>query len=242
MPLTIRVVAEDDDRVSFSALEVDAGAGPESVPLSGAGVGEYTAAGDSLLIVRARAADPNGNEGRAMSRLRAVVAAPGEPLVPTPLPGVGPELLGGVTAPEAATLSARAVAALDAPAGLEAVHFLGFDAPIVHLFSEPLAPSTLNDETVKLLDPQGKEVDIDLWLGVGNWAMWATPVRHLRYGATYTLRLTPGIQDLEGRSFAGAEVRYFVPRPVQVATLDLPNAQDVVLVDDLLVASKMAVG
>ena len=244
-PLTIRVTVTDDDRVAFTWLEVNTGAEIQGIALASDGTGQFTPT-DGLFTLVARARDSAGNEGTASTIIRAVAAPAGQPLVPTPLPGRSPEALGsaepgggGAGQPDARLARPAGDAAAAADAGAPSIlHAVPSDGSLMFVFSEPLALSTVTEVNVKVLDPEGEEVDIDLYFGVGNSGVWVKAARHFRYGAVYTLKMSSGIRDLNGESFAGLEMKFYIPQPVQAATIELQNAEDVVLVGENLAVSK----
>jgi hypothetical protein len=238
-PVTVRLTAADDDRVAFLSVEVDAGSGFEQLTVSPDGVAQFTPATDGVVIIRANARDASGNEASASSRIRSLAAEPGAPLVPTPIAGRPPELLGAFA--EQAPLRALR-AGLESPSGPAASNGLrqvAVNGQHVELFTQPLSLMSVNANTVLVLDPEGAQVDVDIWVGADQSSIWVEPKRHYRMGATYTLQLTSEVRGLNGLPFEGSDTRFFVPQPELVATIDLPGTLDVDLVGDYLVASSM---
>ena len=111
-----------------------------------------------------------------------------------------------------------------------------FDDPIPLMFSEPLAIASVDATSVRVTDPDGYEIEVSRFFGVGDASLTIQPARNLRLGASYTVHLSSGIEDLNGETFPGADFRVFVRPPEMADRIELSNALDVALVGDVLVA------
>ncbi|MDE3002366.1 MAG: Ig-like domain-containing protein, partial [Gemmatimonadota bacterium] len=224
--LTITVVTADDDEVTFVGLEIDDGAGLEAVALSPDGSYALVPFAPGVIELRARAQDRTGNTTFVERTLQVVPAdANGLALPPTSAPGRPPSVL-------LPTESADPAPGEEPPTPvIPDANEISFDGEIVVLFSEPLDPATVNEDTVEVLDPELVPIPINVTTEFGDSAIRITPKRNMRLGARYEARLGSAIQDLDGESFGGTTLEWECPGPEQIATVDLPNATDVALLD-----------
>ena len=215
-PLTVTVTAEDNNQISFLALEVDQGDGFEAASLSPEGTFEITPFLNGVVTFRAQARDPNDNVTFVEERVRIVPGIPpGQPVDDddiTDLPGVRPELFGF---------------------GFDCD---SFDSPIGARFTEPLDTSTINATSVQVRDPEGDQVDIAVTAERNDTLITISPRRNLRLGATYTVQLASSIRDLNGEAFEGATLSCEIPAPRLVDIAELENVEDVALVGDTVLA------
>jgi serine/threonine-protein kinase len=87
------------------------------------------------------------------------------------------------------------------------------DQPIRLMFSEEMDPTTLNRESVRLLDAQGNAVDISVYTGDDLQTAQVQPARSLRRGASYTLVLTDSITDRSGNRLAPDTLAFITATP-----------------------------
>jgi hypothetical protein len=232
-PITVTVIAKDNDEVAFLSLEVDQGAGFKAVSLSANGIYTMTPLVDALITFRVTARDASGNSGFAETSMRTVSADPGEPLIPGPLSGRAPVRMDPPSAPPSDP---------EEPSG-EAPELTGgdeisFDGDIVLYFSEPLDTNTINKDSVQLKDPEDQAVDVDEPLPEANGTVIRiVPKRYLRLGACYTIHLSASIMDLEGKNIKEENIPFKVPQPLQLAWIGLKNTRDIVLAGDTLVVA-----
>ena len=153
----------------------------------------------------------------------------GEPVAPGPDPTRAPALIIPLDEPEPNP---------DEPAPTPVIpdaYEISFDGDIVLLFSEPLDPTTVNESSIQVLDPEGEPVSAEFTTEFGDSAIRITPKRNLRLGALYQVVLSSGIRDSNDQNFPGATLAFECPGPSQVATIDLPNPLDVGLIDGVVV-------
>ncbi|BBO87548.1 hypothetical protein DSCOOX_07280 [Desulfosarcina ovata subsp. ovata] len=230
--LTVTVVTDDNDEVAFVALEVNQGSGFKSVSLSPAGTYTMTPLSDALLTFRATARDASGNTSSSEANVRAVEAEAGEPLIPQPISGQAAVRIDPPSAPPSDS-DGSSDASPDGSGDRE----ISFDGDIVLTYSEPLDPDTVNKDSVQLKDPEGNLVECEILKENNNAVIRIAPNRYLRLGASYTVTLTGLIQDSEGNSIEEETLEYKVPPPVQKATIDLKNTEDVALFGNFLVVA-----
>ena len=219
-PLFVRVVATDNEEVSFVSLSLN-GVG---APLGVDGIFTTTPAAGDILLFTATAQDPSGNQGIASRIL--LVTEPGDP-PPPPLPRDEPPFALGSPedsrpTPAADDPDSDPSSRIDPPP--EAVAIFG-DRCIVVDVSEPLLPATVTYPDVDLLDPDGQPVDFDVSLTRGGTRIEVCPVRNLRLRATYDLVLSAGITDLAGQPFQAAGLLFWVPPPRLAAVIPVADQQ-----------------
>ena len=210
MQLTVTVTAIDNVGVANLTLELNQGAGFTSVPLGPGGTFSFTPTADAVYMFRGRARDFEGNEGVADSVVRALTAPAGGPLDPASIPGP--------------------------PVVVSLPQELPFDQDLIIQFSEPLDPASITSTTVQLLDPESRVVLADVSLTANRSALRVVARRNLRLGATYSVVLSAAISDTSGEPFVAQTLRFNTPEPLRVATITIPNAEDVALVNDRLFA------
>lgn len=210
-PLKVTVTASDNDRVAFVGLSIDQGSGFQPVTLAADGAFEFIPVIETVITFRAQARDPSGNVTFVDEIVRTVAGAPGSLLVPGPIPGP-PRIL------------------------IRENNEVSFDDVIDIPVTEPLKPETVNNDTVRVKDSEGRQVNVDIMLENGGTVVRIIPKRNLRFGVCYTIELSAAIQDTSGEPFTGQTLSFRTPRPIQVATIDLRNTEDVALVGDVLVA------
>ncbi len=232
-PITITVIAEDNDKVSSLGLEVDQGSGFEHVTLAADGTYIMNQSSEALIIFRAEARDPNGNITVTEAVIRIVNAITG---IPGPLPGQPPRRIPAPpTSPDGEPT--------DADPQVTKENEVSFDGDITIRFSEPLNEETVNKDTVTVTDPENKPVEVDIIPADNGTKFRIVPKRYLRLGACYTVNLSAEIQDLEGKSITAEALKLTVPPPVQISTLELENTRDVELIGDtLLVVNRTDTG
>jgi len=224
--LTITVVADDNDEVTFVGLEVDEGGGLESVALSAGNTYPLFAFAPGVIQLRARAQDRTGNTTFVDRTLQILsLDAGGTALPPTSVPGRVPAILLPTESTEPGLGEAPPTPVI--PDANE----ISFNGDIVLLFTEPLDPATVNEDTVEVLDPELVPIPIDVTTEFGDSAIRITPKRNMRLGASYEVLLSSAIQDVDGDSFPGSTLDLECPPPEQIATINLPNATDVALLD-----------
>ena len=204
--LNVVVSAQDDDEISQVRLELDEGFGFSETALDNAGIVSYTPTADAVITFRASARDRSGNVTFADLQIRAVDVAVGSPLVPTPAPG-SPRVLVPPT-----TLTPM-------------------DQPICLLYSEPINPITVTDDSVQLRDASGNRVRTTSLVDFGNARVCAVPYGLLTPGETYRLQ-TAGVVDTEGEEAEARTDETTCPSPVLLTALSLSNVEDVAVSDD----------
>ena len=209
--LTVTLAASDNDAVQLLALEIDQGNGYEAVPLNPDGSFTFTPAGDGVVTIRVQARDNAGNTTVLTENMRPVAADAGAPLVPGPLSGA-PVL---VHRPDS-----------DVP----------FDGNICVRFSEPIASSSVTDQSFKLLDPEGAGVPTQLAFDANDTFVCAEPERNLRLGATYSVQLTSSIEDSQGERLSSVTLFVETRAPALVFKKDIANVEDIALAGDGIVA------
>jgi hypothetical protein len=186
-PLTVRVVATDNDRVDFIGLEADQGDGFLSVAAGPDGMFGFTPLTEAVITFRARAVDPHRNSTFADEIIRSVAGGSGAPLIPGPLPSP-PVPLGHGN--------------LDAPP----------DGHIKVPVSEPLDPASVSKDTVQLLDPDGAPIDVTVSLNPDATVISVDPLQYLKLGALYKLVLST-VKDLQGASLKPTVLTFSTPTP-----------------------------
>jgi hypothetical protein len=228
--LTVTVSATDNDEIAFVGLQVDQGSGSQPVSLGSNGTFEFTPSAEGLIRFRAQAHDRTGNTTFVDRNVRILqVDSQGQAAPPQSLPGQTPGL---IQPPDEPPEDGPGDEPTPAPL-IPGAHEISFDGDIVVLVSEPLDPGTVNESTVEVLDPEGQTVLAEVTTEFGDSVVRITPKRYLRLGALYTVRLSSAILDRDGENFPGATLGFECPGPEEVATIDLPNATDVALVDEL---------
>ncbi|MGH9347049.1 MAG: alpha/beta hydrolase [Vicinamibacterales bacterium] len=210
-PVTATVTARDNDILTFVGLELDQGSGFEAVQLTAAGTFTVTPGAPALLTFRAHARDRQGNETFAERHVRAADASADGGFIVGPLQGPPVPI-----EPESQPASS--------------------DGDIEVPVSEPLDPTTVNEDTVQLHDPEGLPVEIEVALEGNGTVIRVNPRRLLRLGACYTLTLSNLIRDLAGELLGGATFNLTIPPPTHVTTIRMPNTNDVAIDQDLMVA------
>ena len=198
-------------KYAFVGLELDDGAGFQSVPLNTQGFYEFTPASEAVFRFRAQARDPSGNVTFAEARVRTVTAAEGTPLVPGSIEG-SPEIMVGP--PEKVAINDE----------------------ICLVFSEPIDPNTVNNGTIKLLGPDGSLVPATIKLDLSNVRLCIVPLSNLMLGASHQLVLASGIGDLSGEALAPVTLSLVTPLPELIHFIPLANTEDVALVGSDIVA------
>ncbi len=183
--LHVRIIATDNDRISFSKLSVDEGSGPVSLPLDSDGSGQFTPGRPGVVELTAEARDPSGNV-TFENRFLLVVGSSGPVSVDSP-PFVLPD---------------------SSQSGL------GESGAIVRQFSEPIDPGTINEGSIQLLDPEGRTVAVQLSLDPSRTRLSVSPVRQLRFGAVYTLVIGSEVEDATGQPLAATSAGALAGHPV----------------------------
>ena len=231
MLLTVEV--KDNGIIEFVGLELDSGSDFQSVPLSSSNTFEITPSSKGLLAFRAQAQDQNGNITVIDRFVRIYNVFPPPPGNGN-LPGRNPEVV------DLTDGTGQDDDVSDQNQELS----LSFDGTLFIRFSEPIDRNTVTEDSLQLVDPEGVSVNISFDFQDGDTRVCATPVRYLRFGATYTLELREQIKDLDGESFVGT-TRILKTNPLeQVATIEwkdnartipLKNVEDVAMLGDILV-------
>lgn len=225
--LTILVAAQDNDEITFVSLQLDQGSGLVTVPLGPDGSFAFTP-DPGLFTFHAQAQDRTGNTTFADKNVQVITLdAQGAPTPPPSDPDRAPTIILPADPAEPTPGEPAPVPVIpDA-------NQISFDGDIVFLFSEPLDPTTVNEDSVEVLDPELVPIPVDITTEFGDSAIRIIPKRNLRLGARYEAHLSSGVQDLDGQSLPETRLKWTCPGPEQVATIDLPNATDVALLDDV---------
>lgn len=104
------------------------------------------------------------------------------------------------------------------------------DSDLTLVFSEPLDPNTVTTESIRLLDPEGQAVGIDLSVSEGGNVVTIDPKRMLRLGARYEVEWSSALTDLDGNSVDTSFSSSFcseVEAPEQKWSMPFSNARDV---------------
>ncbi len=210
-PLTLRVTAEDNDEIANIGLEVDQGLGFVNVALAADGSGEFVPSNEAVVALRGNVRDRTGNITFVDLLVRTIAVPPGEPLVPTPIPGP-PVILRG-----APTLTP-------------------FDEPICLLFSEPIDTTSVNASTFQMFDSNGTPQRLRYIFDSANAEVCAVPERSLTPEESYQVEVTPNVTDIGGEQFAGHTDESSGARPEFLFTKRLSNVEDVAVFGESLLA------
>lgn len=216
-PLIVTVTATDNDQVEFVGLEVDQGAGLEPVALTADGIFQLTPQQQVLIKFRAQAIDPNGNTTFADAYVRIGFSSlPGGPIIIDP-PPCDP--------------------LIDKDCEEKRIdNAINFDGDLCVRFSEPIDSISITNDAIRVLNPEGEAIPIEIGLDFNDTRLCAAPKRNLRLGADYMLTLSTAIMDLDGETFPGLSQQFSTLPPLQVATIELPNTEDVAIRGDFLFA------
>ena len=219
-PLTIRIVADDNDQVTFVGLEIDSGDGLEAVPLDDEGAAIFTPEGFGILQLRARAIDPTSNETFVDLFLSVVDDANN----PAAIEDCPPAII------------------TDPPPSL-----IPFDEAICAGFSAPLDPGTVGPESIRVVESDGTIVDTRYLLENNNTRVCLVPRRMLRFNQTYRFEVLPdSLQNDCGISlppFVGSSSTPFrCPAPELLFSKEISRVSDVALAGETILVTSQADG